>query len=282
MPWLDTGIRGTLQSILEQGQLPICCPGCRSESTNLLGRLAGRQTEASIGGEVPVEALSFFQLRGVLSRPLLFRLVNASRSASGESLSADSFACPADCGLFLLRDHPSYHPSSTVLGEVGLGQMFSRRGPAGLRLGKCECGALICLACETVVPTQDAHVHVCKAGGEAMDPATQALIARIAKPCPGCGTLCQKTDGCQLMFCGTSAHGKVADALKNGGCGYIWHWDTGDAIIDNHGYTGLDGELHIGEGPTTERQTLKRYCEHVSEYEQQRAAEARQQAHGAS
>ena len=44
------------------------------------------------------------------------------------------------------------------------------------------------------------------------------------------------------------AHGKVADALRNGGCAYIFHWETLEAQIDDRGYTGLDGKLKMGVG----------------------------------
>ena len=265
-------LRGSLQSMLEQGQFPLRCPGCRSDSTAVA---TGRQVEADIGGRVGEEALSFFALRGVLPRPLLFRLLNGSRGAGGVAMAVESFACPVDCGHFLLRGHPSYRARAAHAGEVSVGEIFSRRGPAGLRLGRCECGALVCLACETRVPDAEATAHLCKQGGEALDPASKALLARIAKACPGCGTLCQKTEGCQLMFCGTSAHGKVADALRNGGCAYVWQWDTCEAVIDNHGYVGLDGKIHIGEGPDTERQVLLKYSEQLSDAERRRAREAR-------
>ena len=48
-----------------------------------------------------------------------------------------------------------------------------------------------------------------------MDSATQALITKVCKPCPGCGAFSEKTDfGCALMMCGTAAHGSVAEALR--------------------------------------------------------------------
>ena len=61
------------------------------------------------------------------------------------------------------------------------------------------------------------------------------------------------------MMCGTEAHGSVAVALRNGGCAYIFHWETLEAIIDDHGYTGLDGQKHKGAGVVTEQQVLKKY-----------------------
>ena len=49
------------------------------------------------------------------------------------------------------------------------------------------------------------------------------------------------------------AHGKVADALRNGGCAYIFHWDTLEAQVDDRGYTGLDGKVHVGVGACAPR-----------------------------
>ena len=42
--------------------------------------------------------------------------------------------------------------------------------------------------------------------------------------CQGCGKFVERTAGCRTMMCGTNAHGKVADALRNGGCALIFDW----------------------------------------------------------
>ena len=44
------------------------------------------------------------------------------------------------------------------------------------------------------------------------------------KHCPNCGAFIQKNDGCNIMMCGTTAHGRLADALAHGGCGHLFHW----------------------------------------------------------
>ena len=278
---------GSLQSMLESGQLPLRCPGCRSDATTL----AGGQDEEGMGGLITDEALGFLATRGVLPQQTRVRLLNAAarseqpptdadaapRAAAPRAAATGAFACPDDCGRFLLGAHPSYAPSG-ARAEVGLGEMLCRRGAGALRLGVCECGALVCGACQARIPPDEADGHLCKQGGEAIDAASQALLATVCKPCPGCGLLMQKTEGCQLIMCGTVAHGKVADALRNGGCAYVWHWDTLEAVIDDHGYTGLDGKKHVGEGPVTERQTRSNYLEALSDAERARAEAARKAA----
>ena len=39
-----------------------------------------------------------------------------------------------------------------------------------------------------------------------------------------CNLFIEKNEGCQWMICGTAAHGKLADALRNGGCGIAFEW----------------------------------------------------------
>ena len=58
------------------------------------------------------------------------------------------------------------------------------------------------------------------------------------------------------MMCGTNAHGKVADALRNGGCAYIFNWGSLKGCDDPHGYTDINGNWKRGKGPVTERQKL--------------------------
>jgi hypothetical protein len=84
-------------------------------------------------------------------------------------------------------------------------------------------------------------------------------MAKIGKKCPGCGKFVQKTEGCHIMMyrqspaqtrdsddptnaplgpdrCGTNAHGRVNDAMRNGGCACIFDWNTLKPIEDGHGY----------------------------------------------
>merc|ERR1711871_1903649 len=93
---------------------------------------------------------------------------------------------------------------------------------------------------------EDAQAHMCTQATATVNPATLALMAKIGKKCPGCGKFVQKTEGCDIMMCGTNAHGKVNDALRNGGCAYIFSWKSLRGISDGHGYTNADGKWHKG------------------------------------
>ena len=52
------------------------------------------------------------------------------------------------------------------------------------------------------------------------------------------------------MMCGTTAHGSLAKALANGGCGYTFYWDTGKPCSSF--YIGMDGKRRNGV-PKTQR-----------------------------
>lgn len=125
-----------------------------------------------------------------------------------------------------------------------------------LRLGSCPCGALVCVRCHGAHKLADGQ-HICPDLKTLLDDtASSKLIASIGKKCPACGLLAQKDGGCDLMMCGTAAHGKVADALQNGGCAYIFSWNTLRGCSDGHGYTNLEGKWTQGKGPKTDRQVL--------------------------
>ena len=72
------------------------------------------------------------------------------------------------------------------------------------------------------------------------DKLTLALMKTIGKHCPNCGAFIQKNDGCNIMMCGTTAHGRLADALAHGGCGHLFHWDSLKPAKTF--YIGLDGQ----------------------------------------
>ena len=71
------------------------------------------------------------------------------------------------------------------------------------------------------------------------DKATLDLMNKIGKHCPNCGAFVQKNGGCNIMMCGTTAHGRLADALAHGGCGHLFHWDSLKPAKTF--YIGLDG-----------------------------------------
>ena len=54
------------------------------------------------------------------------------------------------------------------------------------------------------------------------------------------------------MSCGTQAHGKLADCLRNGGCGIAFQWNNLQVADDPCGWTDLDGTKRRGR-PVTAR-----------------------------
>ena len=107
-----------------------------------------------------------------------------------------------------------------------------------------------------MVKPDQARLHMCAQVTSVVDPQTLALMAKIGKKCPACGKFVEKTEGCSIMMCGTNAHGRVADALRNGGCAYIFDWNTMKGCEDGHGYHDINGQWVRGKGPTNERQVL--------------------------
>ena len=239
-------IQGTLKSIIEMGQFPAQCPCCRAEAGG------DSSTNNVTTGRIDDESLSFLAARGVLSRDLLFRFTKAALAGQPAPESHSPFsACPAGCGQYYYDEHTTYSELPVKLGE------FYNVGDAlALRLGVCTCGAVICTRCKSVIPAEEQASHMCRNASAEADPATKALMTKIGKQCPGCGNFVQKTEGCNIMMCGTNAHGKVADALRNGGCAFIFDWSSMKACDDPHGYHDINGVWQRGKGPKTDRQIL--------------------------
>ena len=161
-----------------------------------------------------------------------------------------AFACPAGCGRYLW--------------EADRTTGVSKKKAT---LGRCACGAFVCNRCRGEEPFDvealrgaAAVAHACpeapRAAAAEDDPETVKLLAKLGKKCPGCGGFVERKAGCRTMMCGTNAHGKVADALRNGGCALIFDWHSLAQCNDGHGYTGLDGKYRKGAGPKTNRQVL--------------------------
>ena len=166
-------------------------------------------------------------MRGVVSRELCFRFRKAAARktadpTTGAPAALKYTACPAGCGTFLMDDDPSYAPP----GQPKLGEFFDTADGVAVRLGRCPCGALVCARCKALVPAKDERTHVCKSGPGADDAAARQLMARIGKKCPACSMFIEKNEGCSSMMCGTRAHGRVEDALRNGGCAHEFDWNS--------------------------------------------------------
>ena len=78
-----------------------------------------------------------------------------------------------------------------------LGEFFNVKDEGdrlAIRLGECMCGALVCTRCQSVVERSQQRSHMCRNATAEVDPATKALMAKVCKPCPGCGNLIQFTE----------------------------------------------------------------------------------------
>jgi hypothetical protein len=240
-------IQHSLKAIIEMGQFPAQCPMCRVEAGG------DSSTNKVSVGAIDDMSLSFLQARGAIPRDLLFRFAKAARAGqpSSDEISNVS-ACPAGCGQYFYDEHSAYRDL-----PVKLGDFFNvDEDNLAIRLGECTCGAAVCVRCKSVVEPDERATHMCKKVDAETDEKTKALMAKIGKKCPACGKLVEKTEGCNIMMCGTNAHGKVADALRNGGCAYIFDWTTMRGCNDSHGYHDINGVWQRGKGPKTDRQVL--------------------------
>eukprot|EP01043_Picozoa_sp_COSAG02_P019532 COSAG02_NODE_945_length_15722_cov_74.792357_2_plen_1852_part_00 len=223
-------IRRSLDAMMDTAQFPAFCPQCRVDATD-----AGEQLTV---GRILPDALSFLEQRKVITREFLFRFQKQNGGGDDEE---KYFGCPAKCGRFLIEENVEFRTDKA-------------HGIPVMRLGACPCGACICLQCKLEEQTS-AATHQCPSvkGGAEIDAASLALVTKAGKKCPKCKSFVQRTEGCHVMMCGTNAHGKVADALRNGGCAHIFDWNTLLALNDGYGFTDMDGSKGRGN-PLTARQ----------------------------
>lgn len=236
-------IKMSLEAIMDVGQFPAFCPMCRAESM-------GRDLEA---GRIDGPSLTFLQQRGVITQAFQQRLLKQQGKALGIE-EVDSFECPGRCGEFLLCEDASY-------AEGKVGQLFDDEASGNVctRYGSCPaCGTYTCVRCQaSVAHSEDepAPLHQCAdmAHGDAAAPDEEslALMAKIGKKCPVCAQFIEKNEGCDMMICGTRAHGELAEVIRNNGCGIPFMWSN-LAFCDD-GWTDLDGSHKRGK-PVTANQ----------------------------
>lgn len=216
-------IRASLEAILEQGQFPAYCPFCRAEA---------KGPEVKVG-RIEGPALSFLEQRGVISKKLLWRFMKQQLKGVEQF-----FPCPAKCGRFLKHKDPTYQRHK----RFGDFEMFYSE--PYLVPGKCICGAFFCVRCQELIDAKGARSHRCKDLATEADEKTKKLMAKLGKRCPNCKNFIQKNGGCNVMMCGTRAHGSLEKAIRNGGCGHQFFWDSGNPCTG--GYTNEHGQYVSG------------------------------------
>mmetsp|Transcript_4212 Transcript_4212/g.6709 ORF Transcript_4212/g.6709 Transcript_4212/m.6709 type:complete len:412 (+) Transcript_4212:328-1563(+) len=218
-------ISHSLQAICDVSQFPAYCPACRAEAN-------GKKPEH---GRIGNQALSFLRQRAVISHEFQMRFLKLQLAGAEEY-----FHCPSGCGNLMKDVDPTFVDS--VDGKS-----------VYVRPGLCVCGAIVCPSCHQLVKPGMEQTHECPEELRSRDvpgKATLALMAKLGKPCPFCSGFVQKNGGCNVMMCGTSAHGELAIALRNGGCGGCFLWDSGQpGGVD---YFHLDG-VKTKRQPVTSR-----------------------------
>eukprot|EP00466_Bigelowiella_natans_P008205 jgi/Bigna1/73943/fgenesh1_pg.26_\ len=199
-------IQMSLKAIMDTGQFPAYCPACRAES-------AGKKVPDR--GLISPEALTYLERRDVITKDMQFRMMKQQLSPGDQKF----FACPANCGKYLLYIPPSFKQRI----------MKTPQGPVPTskpKPGLCECGCVFCMSCHAKLDPDKAGEHDCKKGEVKMDKQTEALLKKLGKKCPCCGNFLQKNGGCDIMMCGDTAHGNLLKAVKNGGCGHQFFWSS--------------------------------------------------------
>ena len=194
-------IRDFLNTMLEEGVSPVC-PSCHDNA---------HTEQPPEGGRVDEKALALLERSGVIDNALRVRITWLQQREEGALL----FPCPAPgCSHLLVQTKPelTLHASKVVV-----------------RTDRCPCGAAVCMGCHQVVASDDSRTHGCPAAtaDASSDVASLLLMQNIAKKCPRCCMYIMKNGGCDYMMCGTTAHGRLADAIRNGGCGHCFSWNTG-------------------------------------------------------
>jgi hypothetical protein len=239
-------IKASLQNIISTGQFPAFCPACRSDAVTKRG--ADRSPLQITAGSIEAGALTFLERRGIIDKEMQFRFLRLQRESTNETFPS-FFNCPAGCGNQLQDRDPEFMVIPRGLTEAAGFQRVAKLGKCkGLTKAGEVCGARVCVQCHVLVtklpaPKADGswYDHKCPDldKAEERDAATEALLRGIGKKCPNCGAFILKNGGCNIVMCGTSTHGRLADALKNGGCGYQFDWDSGQPT--GSFYIGLNG-----------------------------------------
>ena len=265
-------IREYLETCLQEGRAPAFCPGCQDNVE------PGAVPE---GGRIEGKALSFLEEHGVVDRLLMFRFLKLQHEAA----EAAFFECPAKCGNLLLDVEPSLVlVKDTLRVQVercpcGRGvcvschqlvpddKMVSHTCPKGKAPDMASQMATLALMRSIGKKCPKCSMFVIKNGGELGRTSHTLQLPMDCRPRRGrvCDRRwrsrevpvpCPPIPGCDFMMCGTVAHGKLRDAIRNGGCGYSFSWNSGKAISTF--FINVEGKKVTGNPATMYPQQIKK------------------------
>ena len=240
-------IRDTIKMTIDNGKYPSFCPACAAEQPRTA---AGRKS-----GLIDEQALDTLVKSSLITERMKYRYIVGQHNSRNDEVPF--CPCPNEnCKSYLLMDKRKHSvsgfPSLKRESPKNLLQRWVKENASEqhvwkkYRPGICFCGQLICPACKQGLKEEDVEGHTCELaeGGRGVDLETFKLLKKSAKPCPNCGLLEQKAQGCDYMMCGTHSHGRILDAIANGGCGYNYSWETGEYVSTY--FTGIDGYRKTG------------------------------------
>jgi hypothetical protein len=167
-------------------------------------------------------------------------LATPSALAPGDDTSTDSFGHPASAKGFTeeWRDATVVRsfPKGLVVrwadgsGERATGSADSSRAAAASSARHQLFG--VALRGKLRVRSKTEWEHSCplrRRFSDKIDAATEKELRTNPsfKQCPNCSKWLQKSEGCDMMQCGNSAHSSIRAAVENGGCGFQFNWRTG-------------------------------------------------------
>ena len=225
--------KGSLEAARELGQLPIYCPMCRADWP------AGTTEKNTPVGRLDGVATAFLVQEGVLAEDFAQRLLRLHNKSIGTDEPLCLTCSNKSCGRYLALQSPSYPGSLKPYGGDGyfyVGQLYNPKDPASanqeafenmkVSLAACECGTLYCIRCFTKATVHHRCLNLKMAVDDELALKSIKKVIACGKECPGCGQFLEKNEGCAVFMCGTNAHGQMEVALRRGGCGHEFDWNT--------------------------------------------------------
>lgn len=256
-----------VHTTIHNGKYPAHCPACASEKKHNKTKNDEKKgkdekdNNADDDGIIEETTLASLVASKIITEKTKYRFILGEHIATKKQL--EYFPCPNKrCDKYL------YHGKKKLLqkGRIIEGK-FSHLGKhcrsvkhwERYQPGLCPCGQFVCMNCKTKLNIHTAKHHKCivKTEKNEVDEATLKLLEETGKVCPNCELIVQKNGGCDVVMCGTNAHGRILDALKAGGCGCQFNWST--LRICGSYFYGYDGKRVEFKGNQLQNGEYKKY-----------------------